>query len=41
MIERNSEINFKRLRFWIFVGAFSICVVVIGVVKNIIIYFRS
>lgn len=39
-VERDSEINVKRLRFWIFLGGFSIFVVVVGIVKQIIIFFR-
>lgn len=39
MNQRDDQINFKRLRFWIFVGGFSIFVIIVGIVKQLIIYF--
>lgn len=39
MIERDSELNIKRIRFWIFLGGFGIFVVVVGIVKQLIIFF--
>jgi len=41
MTERNSDINFKRLRFWIFVGGSAVVIVLIGIIKNIIIYIKG
>jgi len=37
---RDSEINVKKWRFWIYFAAFSVLVVLVGIVKQIIIFFR-
>jgi hypothetical protein len=40
MSERDSEINFKKWRWYIFLSGFAIFVVLVGIVKQIIIFFN-
>lgn len=41
MIDRDSEINVKKWRFWIFAGVAFATITLVGIVKQIVIYFSS
>lgn len=39
MIERDSEINVKKWRFWIFFGVAFATITLVGIVKQVVILF--
>ncbi len=36
ILQRESGINFKRLRFWLFIGALPVLSLLVGIIKQII-----